>query len=45
MKTLLGLLIGIYIGYGYAHHYVAAECDRLGAFFVEKVVYECAVRR
>ncbi|HEJ6187104.1 TPA: hypothetical protein SL832_005161 [Pseudomonas aeruginosa] len=44
MKFLaaIGLLwIGWLLGWRHAHITVAAECERLGAFYVGKTVYRC----
>lgn len=41
---LIGLLcnfIGYYFGWVYAHITVAAECERLGGFYVGKKIYKC----
>ncbi|EPO7789616.1 MULTISPECIES: hypothetical protein [Pseudomonadaceae] len=38
----IGLLwIGWLLGWRHAHITVAAECERLGAFYVGKTVYRC----
>lgn len=34
-------MLGIRVGYEYAHIVVAAECERLGGFFVGKKVFKC----
>lgn len=39
--SLIFLLIGYRIGWECAHVTVAAECERLGAFFVGKTTYKC----
>lgn len=41
LTALICLLIGWRVGWEGAHHTVAKECDRLGAFFVGKTVYHC----
>lgn len=41
LALLVGLLIGYFIGYRYAHLVVAAECRRLGGFFVDRAVFKC----
>ena len=38
---LIGLGIGLWNGWGSAHLAVAAECRRLGGFFVGKTVFKC----
>lgn len=35
------LFVGFVAGYAYAHHVVAAECEKLGSFYVGKNVYRC----
>lgn len=37
---IFGLLC-FYAGWVYAHQTVAAECERLGGFFVGKTIYKC----
>lgn len=34
-------LVCFYAGWVYAHQTVAAECERLGGFFVGKTRYKC----
>lgn len=45
VKVLIGLLIGLiagwWLGWGHAHAVVAAECERLGGFFVGNKVFRC----
>lgn len=36
---ILGLFIGVTVGWVVAHHQIAAECERLGGFFVNKKTY------
>ncbi|MNE28328.1 hypothetical protein D3C80_1217650 [compost metagenome] len=38
---LFALIVGISIGWVWAHHTVAAECERLGKFYVGKRTSEC----
>lgn len=41
---ILGVVVGLlcfHWGYEHAHRTVAAECERLGGFFVERTVYRC----
>lgn len=38
---LIGLLAGYHIGWRIAHITVAAECERLGGFFVDRKTYKC----
>jgi hypothetical protein len=41
MKMIIGILIGLYIGWTYAHFTVADECEKLGKFYVGKRIFEC----
>jgi hypothetical protein len=41
LTALLALLVGYHVGWIHAHLTVSTECERLGAFFVGKQVYEC----
>ncbi|WP_167432564.1 hypothetical protein [Moraxella equi] len=41
MIRLLFLVIGFFVGYQYAHFYIANECEKLGGFFVGNKIYEC----
>lgn len=36
---ILGLFVGAAVGWVAAHHQIAAECERLGGFFVNKKTY------
>lgn len=36
----IALVVGIMIGYGYAHIVVAEEIEKLGGFYVGKKVYK-----
>jgi len=36
-----GLLLAYYIGWLRAHHTVAAECERLGGFYVGPKTFRC----
>jgi len=38
---LFALLVGVSIGWDWAHHTVATECERLGKFYVGKRTFEC----
>ena len=38
---LIGCLIGYFFGWVNAHLTVADECNKLGAFYVNKTVYHC----
>lgn len=38
---LIAFLLGRYMGWREAHLTIAVECQRLGKFFVNKVVYHC----
>lgn len=35
------VFVGTVIGYTYAHHVVAAECEKLGRFYVGDKVFHC----
>lgn len=37
----VGVFIGIYFGWAFAHYAIAEECRRLGGFFVGKSVFTC----
>ncbi|MBS0508504.1 MAG: hypothetical protein JSR53_14100 [Proteobacteria bacterium] len=39
--AIIVLLVALSFGWIQAHSTVAAECERLGAFYVGKTVYEC----
>ena len=39
--VLLALISGFLVGWAAAHHMVAAECERLGSFFVDEKTYHC----
>ncbi len=41
LALLIGLLAGLMFGWQAAHITVAAECEKLGGFFVGSKVYEC----
>jgi hypothetical protein len=38
---LIGLVVGCLLGWELAHHTVASECRRLGAFYVGDSVFRC----
>jgi hypothetical protein len=38
---IVGVLIGLHDGRIRAHKEIAAECEKLGAFYVGKKVYRC----
>ncbi|MBG8559163.1 hypothetical protein I4436_06015 [Pseudomonas qingdaonensis] len=38
---LFALIVGIAIGWSWAHHTVATECERLGKFYVGKRTFKC----
>ena len=40
----VGLVAGGIIGHAQAHHEVATECQRLGAFYVGDKIFECKER-
>ena len=37
---ILGICIGVYFGWASAHYHIAAECERLGGFFVGKKIFK-----
>lgn len=39
--SIAWLVVGFFLGWVYAHHTVADECERLGGFYVGKTTYEC----
>ena len=41
IKILFVLLIGMFIGYVYAHVKIGTECKRIGGFYVGKTVFKC----
>lgn len=41
MKLIVGIFIGFYVGYVWAHYTVANECKKLGGFFVGKETFKC----
>lgn len=41
MKFVIGLLIGLFMGWVWAHMTVATECRRLGSFYVGKTTFHC----
>lgn len=38
---ILGVLLGGYIGYVFAHNVIARECKILGGFYVGKETFKC----
>jgi uncharacterized protein YneF (UPF0154 family) len=44
LSIVLAMLLGIVIGWLVAHHTIATECQKLGAFYVGRTVFECKVR-
>ena len=42
-QFLLGFIIAWFLCSGYTHYMVAAECERLGGFFVGKKTYKCVL--
>ncbi len=40
-QFLLGFIIAWFICHTYTHQMIAAECERLGGFFVGKKTYKC----
>jgi|GEM_PF-3165631 len=45
LTSLVSCIFGAYAGWAVAHHTVGRECDRIGAFYVEKNVYDCKERK
>lgn len=43
-RTAVLIGAGWVIGFATAHDVVARECERLGAFYVGRAVFECSVR-
>lgn len=41
--VLLAFVLGVLMGWTFAHKTVAIECDRLGGFFVGDKVYRCVL--
>ena len=41
---VLALLFGVIVGWVTAHHTIATECQKLGAFYVGRTVFECKAR-
>ena len=41
---VLAVLFGIVVGWLVAHQTVATECQKLGAFYVGRTVFECKAR-
>lgn len=41
---LIGLMVGVVLGYQSAHKTVATECIRLGAFFVGEQDFICGLK-
>lgn len=40
-QFLLGFMIAWFLCSGYTHYMVAAECEKLGGFFVGSKTYKC----
>ncbi len=38
---LVGLLIGLFLGWVNAHSTIATECRRLGGFYVDRSTFKC----
>lgn len=38
---ILAAVVGVSIGWGWAHRTVAQECERLGSFYVGSKVFHC----
>lgn len=43
--TTIMLVITFIFGWIVAHNTVASECNKLGAFYVGSMVYECRVKK
>lgn len=41
MLLVIGLVLGIWIGWIQAHHTIARECLKLGSFYVGNRVFKC----
>ena len=41
LSAFASLVVGYWLGYASAHADVARECERLGGFYVGKMVYKC----
>lgn len=39
--VLLGIVVGVWLGWNTAHVTVAVECEKLGGFYVGKQVFRC----
>lgn len=39
--VLVACIVSALVGWVYAHHVVAKECERLGGFYVGKKVFKC----
>lgn len=44
-QFLIGLMIGLAVGWAFAHATVASECRRLGKFYVGDTVFECTAKK
>ncbi len=40
-ESIIVLMLGVLIGWVWAHNTVAKECERLGKFYVGKKTFEC----
>lgn len=43
LYLLVGIIVGFWFGWRAGHITVANECEKLGAFYVDGVVYKCTV--
>ena len=41
LVAVAALLLGITVGWIFAHETVAADCDRVGGFYISSKVFEC----
>lgn len=41
---MVTLIFGLFLGWAFAHNTVAAECGKLGSFYVGDKVYECKAK-
>lgn len=41
LNLILGIIIGLFVGWNFAHKEVATECQRQGGFYVGSKDYYC----
>ena len=44
LAAILALVFGVLVGHSGGKGYIAADCERLGAFYVGDKVFECKVK-